>query len=137
VLSAELRRRSFGAILEARATLPGSAETAHGKVSSWSGGGVAGVCGYVSWLFGCVASLVGAVAAESHSDLGRTGTAPVVFVGPRVGLDVPLGQGPFDLRLQVDGLWSMARHRLVLGGEDIYEYPPAMLALSALFGVRL
>jgi hypothetical protein len=136
VLASELRvGRQLGVVLEGRASLPGSTSTARGDVSAWSAGGLLGGCGHAEIFFACLDGQAGVVAARGELS-GRSGTAAVFYVGPRLGVALPLGS-LFELRVQGDALWSLARPRLTIGDQEVYEFPPGYLSLAALFGVRL
>lgn len=137
VLFGGLRRDWFEVLLEARATLPAQTSTRLGTVSSWSAGGVAGACAHASWFFGCGTALFVATVAHGEVDRGTTTAAPSVFAGPRLGIAIPLGSGPLELRIQADALLALTRHRLALGGQQVYEYPAGMLDGAVLLGIRL
>ena len=131
-----LRRGGLEGILEGNATLEGSAASARGRVSSWSAGGLAGACAYVSVVFGCAVASLGVLSADAAVAFPRRDTALNVMAGPRVGVALTLGKPWLELRLHVEGLLALTRHRLAIGAQDVYEFGPGKLGLGAALGAR-
>ncbi len=130
-----IRRGLAGAMVEVNATMQGSTATSRGRVSSWSSSGLVGVCAHVSLLFGCGMSSLGLLSAAADVPLGRRETALVAMVGPRIGL-VTARSTWLEVRVHIDALLSLTRHRLAVSGQDFYEFPPGRLSGGGAVGVR-
>lgn len=134
---AAIQHGVIGGVVEANATLEGTTKTtARVRASSWSAIGLAGVCARASLFFGCGMGSLGVLSANANAPFGRRDTALVAMVGPRAGLVTTLGKPWLELRVHVDALLSLTRHRLALSGRDFYEYAPGRLGGGAAVGMR-
>jgi hypothetical protein len=136
-LRGSLVRGHFSLGIEARADAPTtSTATAAGAVKAWLAQGTLLGCGRAAIVVGCGFISGGALVASGIVVAPHTAALPYGAVGPRIGVEWPLGA-----RFQVEGFtqagFALARRALQIDGHDAYRQPVVAFSAGAALSVRI
>jgi hypothetical protein len=128
----EVRYRFASLGLEARGDLPASASAmTGGRVSTFVALGSIVPCVHLpAPLFWCGVASVGAF-HESGSGLAssRSASATISLLGPRAGVELPIG-GRFFFLAHADALATLTRHVVQIDGQDVFVIAPVTGSLG-------
>lgn len=131
-------RGHFSLGLEARVDAPTSSSKAPtgGAVKAWLAQSTLLGCGRVAIVVGCGFVSAGPLVATGIVATPHTAVLPYVAVGPRLGVEWPLGA-----RFRVEGFtqagFALARRALQIDGNDAYRQPIAAFSVGAAVSMRI
>ena len=131
-------RGHFSLGLEARVDAPttSSPATTGGAVKAWLAQSALLGCGRVAIVVGCGFVSAGPLVATGIVARPQTAVLPYLAVGPRLGVEWPLGA-----RFRVEGFtqagFALARRALQIDGGDAYRQPLAAFSVGAGVAMRI
>lgn len=131
-------RGHFSLGLEARVDAPTTSKptTTGGAVKAWLAQSTLLGCGRVAIVVGCGFVSAGPLVATGIVARPHTAVLPFVALGPRLGVEWPLGA-----RFRVEGFtqagFALARRALQIDGSDAYRQPVAAFSVGAAVSLRI
>lgn len=128
----------FSATLEGRFDLPTSLEVDGGaRVDAWLIVGTLSPCAHWRAVFGCAFLSLGSMHGAGHGvDAPRAEQRFYAALGPRIGLEVPLGD-VMALRVHGDLMAPIRAVTLQLRGRDVWASPDVAAVLGLSFSASI